>query len=275
MIALRAESDSQDSLQHAPTPTPAETQIPRVVGFAPIGDVQMYYEVQGTGDPILFIHGGGGSTHSSWPKEYASDLSRNFMVIMADSRGQGNSTDGAGPITYGRIAFDAVRLLDHLGIARAHIVGHSSGGIAGLHLLVDFPDRVKTATLLGAAYHVDNYRPEAYANMKRDLEAQLRGEARESRLASTPMSVMEKFYSAWLTGPTFTLQVLETISRPTLIVKAGRDTSVAPDIADAMHAHIRGSELISFPDAPHRVQVTSSKELIPAIRDFIARRGKE
>ena len=87
------------------------------------------------------------------------------MVTIADSRGQGNSTDGAGPITFGRVAFDAVRLLDHLGITRAHVVGHSSGAIAGLHLLVDFPDRVKTVTLLGGAYHVDNSRPEAYAGM--------------------------------------------------------------------------------------------------------------
>ena len=75
---------------------------------------------------------------------------------MADSRGQGNSTEGAGPITYGRLAFDAVRLLDHLGITRAHVVGHSSGGIAALYLLVHFPDRVKTATLMGTLYHVDN-----------------------------------------------------------------------------------------------------------------------
>ena len=42
-----------------------------------------------------------------------------------------------------------------------------------------------------------------------------------------------------------------------------------------MHAHIKGSELISFPDAAHNVQGTNSKEIIPAIRDFIARRGKE
>jgi pimeloyl-ACP methyl ester carboxylesterase len=136
----------------------------------------MYYEVQGTGDPILFIHGGGGSAQGSWPKDYANDLSRNFMVIIADSRGHGYSTDGAGPITFGRLAFDAVRLLDHLGIARAHVVGHSAGAVAGLHLLVDFPDRVKTVTLLAGLYHVDNYRREAYADLKRELETLIRGD---------------------------------------------------------------------------------------------------
>ena len=249
--------------------------MPKVAGFAPIGDVQMYYEVQGTGDPILFIHGGGGSVHASWPTEYAGDLSRNFMVIMADSRGQGSSTDGAGPITFGRIASDAIRLLDHLGVARAHVVGHSSGAIAGLHLLVDFPDRIKTATLLAGAYHVDNYRPDAYADMKRELETLIRGDKIESRLASAPLPVLKKFESAWLTGPYFTLRVLEMIRRPTLIVSAGRDTFFAPAVAADMHAHIEGSELIDFPEASHRVQVTNTREVIAAVRDFIARRGSQ
>jgi pimeloyl-ACP methyl ester carboxylesterase len=69
--------------------------------------------------------------------------------------------------------------------------------------------------------------------------------------------------------------LLETISRPALIVTAGQDHFFAPAVGEEMHAHIKGSELINFPEATHRVQVTNSKELIPAIRDFIARRGNE
>jgi pimeloyl-ACP methyl ester carboxylesterase len=272
LLVLRRVPGTELGLEDPRAATTPERPVPKVVGFAPIGDVQMYYEVQGTGDPILFIHGGGGSTDGSWPKEYAGHLSRHFMVIMADSRGHGHSTDGAGPITFGRIASDAVRLLDHLGVRRAHVVGHSAGALAGLYLLVDFPDRVRTATLLAGLYHVDNYRPEAYAGLKRELERLLRGEKFESRLASRPISVLKKLQSAWLTGPFFTLRVLETIDRPTLIVTAGQDTFFPPTVGKQMHAHIKGSELLAFPDATHRVQVTNAKELIPAIRDFIARR---
>lgn len=60
-----------------------------------------------------------------------------------------------------------------------------------------------------------------------------------------------------------------------MIVTAGQDHFFAPAVGEEMHAHIKGSELINFPEATHRVQVTNSKELIPAIRDFIARRGNE
>lgn len=264
----------ESSLQAPPVAAAPEKPRPRVVGFAPIGDVQMYYEIHGTGAPILFIHGGGGSVYSSWPKEYADDLSRHFMVILADSRGHGNSTDGAGPITFGRVAADALRLLDHLGIAQAHVVGHSAGAIAGLHLLVDHPDRVRTATLMAGPYHVDNYRPPAYADLRRELEALIRGDKIESRLASKPVAVLKKLQSAWLAGPSFTLRQLATISRPTLIVTAGQDIFFAPAVGEEMRAHIEGSELIHYPEATHRVQVTNSKELVPAIRDFIARRGR-
>ena len=244
-----------------------------VSGFAPVGDVQLYYEIQGAGEPILFIHGGGGSIAGSWPSDYVTQLSRDFRVILADSRGHGRTAEGPGPITYGRLTFDIVRLLDHLGIDRAHVVGHSMGAITGLHLLVDFPDRVRTVTLLAGAYHVDNYRPDAYVEMRRELDAVIRGEQPASRWASRPVSVLKKLRDSLLNGPTLRLQVLETIDRPTLIVAAGQDTFFAPSVAEDMHKHIPSSELIVFPDATHRVQVTNVKELVPAIRDFIKRRG--
>jgi pimeloyl-ACP methyl ester carboxylesterase len=249
-------------------------RAPAVSGFAPIGDVQAYYEVYGAGEPILFIHGGGGSVAGSWPSDYATELSRDFRVILADSRGHGRTADGIGPITYGRLTFDAVRLLDHLGIDRAHVVGHSMGAITGLHLLMDFPDRVRTVTMLAGAYHVDNYRPEAYRDMTRELDAVIRGELPNSRWAPRPVSVLTKLRNSLLNGPTFRLQALDTIDRPALIVAAGQDTFFPPSVAEAMHAHIKGSELIVYPDATHRVQATNVTQLVPAIRDFIRRRGE-
>jgi pimeloyl-ACP methyl ester carboxylesterase len=128
--------------------------------------------------------------------------------------------------------------------------------------------------MLAGAYHVDNYRPEAYAEMKRELDAVISGEMVKSRWASRPEPVLKKLRDSLLNGPTFRLEVLETIDRPTLIVAAGHDAFFAPSVAREMHGHIRGSELIVFPDATHRVQVTNAKELVPAIRDFITRRGQ-
>jgi pimeloyl-ACP methyl ester carboxylesterase len=273
LVALCADSGLTTGQDARPL-IAAETRAAAVSGFAPVGDVQLYYEVHGAGEPILFIHGGGGSVAGSWPSDYVRELSRDFRLVLADSRGHGRTADGTGPITYGRLTFDVVRLLDHLGIDRAHIVGHSMGAITGLHLLVDFPDRVRTVTLLAGAYHVDNYRPEAYLDMKRELDGVIHGEKLNSRWASRPVSVLKKLRESLLNGPTFRLQVLDSIDRPTLIVAAGQDTFFAPSVAEEIHAHIKGSELIVFPNATHRVQVTNVKQLVPAIRDFIMRRGE-
>lgn len=251
---------------------PVSAQAP-VTGYAPVGDTRLYYEVRGAGDPILLLHGGGGSSERSWPDAYDA-LARDFMLITMDSRGHGRSSDGAGPHTYGRLAADVVRLLDHLNLPRAHVVGHSMGAITALHLLVDYPDRIRTATLLAGTYHVDTYNPQAYTAMKLELERLLRGETFESRWAIMPLPVLQKLHDSLLTGPTLTLRVLQTIRRPTLIVTAGKDDFFAPPVGDQMRANIKDSEHVHYPEATHRVQVTNSAELIPTIRDFIRRRDR-
>jgi pimeloyl-ACP methyl ester carboxylesterase len=253
-------------------PVLAQARAP-VAGYASVGDTRLYYEVRGAGDPILLLHGGGGSVERSWPKEYDA-LGNDFMLIKVDSRGHGRSADGAGPLTYGRLAADVVRLLDHLNLPRAHVVGHSMGAITALHLLVDYPDRIRTATLLAGTYHVDTYNPPAYAAMKLELDRLLRGEKLESRWTATSLPVLQKLHDSLLTGPTLTLRTLQTIRQPVLIVTAGLDDFFSPAIGEQMRANLRDSELIHYPAATHRVQVTNSKELVPAIRDFIARRAR-
>jgi pimeloyl-ACP methyl ester carboxylesterase len=275
LVAPEGPSGRAASAQSPPPRPDAAGASRTTTGFAAIGDVKIYYEVHGAGEPILFMHGGGGSVRTSWPGAYVRALSRDHMVILADSRGHGASSDGPGPITFGRLAHDAVHLLDHLQLRRAHVVGHSAGAIAALHLLVDYPDRVATATLLAGAYHIDNYRPKALADLRRELDALVEGKRIESRLASMPLPVLRKLRSAWLAGPSFSARLLETIDRPTLIVSAGQDVFFAPSVGQEMHARIKGSELINYPDAGHRVQVSNSENLIPAIRDFIARRGRD
>jgi pimeloyl-ACP methyl ester carboxylesterase len=89
-----------------------------------------------------------------------------------------------------------------------------------------------------------------------------------------PLPVLQKLQDSLLTGPTLTLRVLQTIRRPVLIVMAGKDDFFAPAIGDEMRVNIKDSELIHYPAATHRVQVTNSAELVPAIRDFIARRDR-
>ena len=120
-----------------------------------VDDIRMYFERHGSGQPLVLVQPLSGE---SWDP-VRTLLAERYDVVNPDMRGQGRSSDGDGPITYGRMAADLVRFLDRLEIRAAHFVGWSDGGCDVLHLLVDFPDRVRSATLIGTPLHHDDYVP--------------------------------------------------------------------------------------------------------------------
>lgn len=116
--------------------------------------VKIHYIVQGEGEPVLLIHGFTGSIQGQWGAPGIIDrLAKSFQVIALDNRGHGKSDKPHEPEQYGQhMVEDAVRLLDHLGIEKAHVVGYSMGGFITSRLLADYPDRLLSATLGGAGW---------------------------------------------------------------------------------------------------------------------------
>jgi len=94
--------------------------------------VRLYYEVHARGEPLLLVHGNGGST-----ADFTLQIpyfSKRYCVIAMDSRDQGRSSDSAGAITYERMAADLAALLDHLKVGPVNVLGWSDGGIEALLL---------------------------------------------------------------------------------------------------------------------------------------------
>src|SRR3989442_9488295 len=91
-----------------------------------IGDADLYYEERGSGPPLLLVPGLSG-VGSFWIKQVEA-LSRDFRVITHDHRGAGQSTHSRIRYSVEQMADDVLRLMDRLGIAAAHLVGHSTGG---------------------------------------------------------------------------------------------------------------------------------------------------
>ena len=102
-----------------------------------------------SGEPVLVLHGNGG-THATYTAVIEELCERGLWVIAPDMRAQGFSTRGSLPLTYELLANDAVRVLDALGIARVHVLGHSDGGIEALLLARDHADRVASIVAGGA-----------------------------------------------------------------------------------------------------------------------------
>ena len=114
--------------------------------------VPIRYAQQGTGDIIVLLHGNGSSLDSWINSGMMANLAKDYRVVAFDARGHGKIVKPHDVNAYGReMGLDVIRLMDHLGIRRAHIVGYSMGAFTTAQLLTTHPDRFLSATLGGAA----------------------------------------------------------------------------------------------------------------------------
>jgi pimeloyl-ACP methyl ester carboxylesterase len=113
--------------------------------------VKISYTVEGKGDPVLLIHGFAANGDFNWRAPgVIKALAEKYQVITIDNRGHGKSEKPHDTAKYGEeMAEDAIRLLDHLGIKKAHVVGYSMGGMITAKILTTHPDRLLSATLGG------------------------------------------------------------------------------------------------------------------------------
>jgi pimeloyl-ACP methyl ester carboxylesterase len=116
--------------------------------FLRVGDVELYFESEGQGEPLVLIHGLGSSARD-W--EYQVPFfARDHRVVALDVRGHGQSDKPPGPYSIPLFARDVAGLLEGLDAVPAHVVGVSMGGMIGLQLAVDRPDLVRSLVVVNA-----------------------------------------------------------------------------------------------------------------------------
>jgi len=114
--------------------------------LADVNGIQLYYEIHGEGEPLLFIMGTGQS-HARWSKQLPAFRER-YQCILFDNRGTGQSTATESGHTMRQYAEDAADLLDHLGISSVHTFGWSLGSAVIQELAINHPDKVRSLGLL-------------------------------------------------------------------------------------------------------------------------------
>ncbi len=149
-----------------------EALVRAIEGFrlrsARIGRYDIRYRDEGKGFPLLLIHGLAGD-HNAWSPQVEAWRGR-FRVIAPDNRGAGASSQVDEPISTEDMARDMLALLDHLGIASAHVVGRSMGGAVAQHMALLAPQRVHSLTLCASFAKFDPYGARVLANMREVLE---------------------------------------------------------------------------------------------------------
>jgi pimeloyl-ACP methyl ester carboxylesterase len=131
----------------------ADDRAPRSGSFDSAG-VKIAYVEAGAGEPVVLVHGLYSSAMMNWvaPGTFKL-LAEHYHVIALDLRGHGNSDKPTAEDAYGQpMVDDIVRLMDHLHIAKAHVVGYSLGGIIAMKFMVDHPDRLLSGTLGGMGW---------------------------------------------------------------------------------------------------------------------------
>jgi len=126
--------------------------------YAQVNSLNMYYEIHGTGHPLVVLHGAYMTIDSMG--EVVPSLAKTRQVIAVELQGHGHTADIDRPLTYEHMADDVAALLHHLGIEEADVFGFSMGGAAALQVAIRHPEVVRKLVVASASYTSDGMHPE-------------------------------------------------------------------------------------------------------------------
>jgi pimeloyl-ACP methyl ester carboxylesterase len=272
---------------------------------ATVGDVEVYYEEHGSGDPLLLIMGLAADS-TAWMFQ-VPDFALHYRTIVFDNRGVGRTSKPPGPYTIHLMADDAAGLLDVLDVRRAHVVGVSMGGMIAQELALRHPERVRSL-VLACTY------PEPDAEIERNRRFTVErlggtvtseGQMQVDFKAINPMDFLQHLLPT-VFNPDFIarelpklIQVfsgalqygfsmeailgqvaavmghkatdrLHEIAVPTLVITGDADRLIPPANSDILAKHIPGATLMRVPGGSHGFNFETPEVFNRAVLDFLA-----
>jgi pimeloyl-ACP methyl ester carboxylesterase len=255
-------------------------------GYAPVNGLAMYYEVHGTGRPLVLLHGGFGTVDMFAP--LLPTLAETRQVIVVELQGHGHTADIDRPLSFEQMADDVAALIRHLGHDHADLLGYSLGGGVALQTVIRHPDVVRNLIVASAAYASDGWYPEVRAGMAavnadaartwvgspmHESYARVAPQPDEwPNLAAKTGNLLRQPYD-WTAG-------MATITAPVLILIGDAD-SIAPAHAVEMFGLLGGgktdgamggrptSQLAILPATTHFTILDHTDLLLPIISSFL------
>lgn len=130
-------------------------------GYVPVEGAEIYYEVHGTGTPLVLLHGGVAPAEMFGAP--LAEMAKTHEVIAVHMRGHGLSKDTEAPWSFGAAADDVAAVLDHLNIGKASVMGYSFGAAVALQVAIRYPEMVDRLVLISTAFRWDGEYPEITA----------------------------------------------------------------------------------------------------------------
>jgi 3-oxoadipate enol-lactonase len=270
----------------------AEGAGPQRSGTVDVGDVSLYYEVLGDGEPVVLLNGVMMTTQS-WVLQ-TRRLAAGYRCILHDFRGQLRSGKPAGSLSMETHVADLVALLDHLGIERAHLIGTSYGGEVGMMTAFMYPARVKSLAVVSSVSHVepllrqqvgvwaetarhaperlyDVTAPQNFSNAFLSAHPEVLQQGRE-RLKAYPADFYPAF--ARLVDAFLELDItarLGEIVAPTLVVCGEADALKPVAYSRLIASRVPEAEFLVVPDAGHAVVIERAETVNTALLGFLAK----
>jgi pimeloyl-ACP methyl ester carboxylesterase len=248
----------------------------------------LYFTERGLGPPLLLLHGLMVTGEMFEP--VIDHFAARHRVIVPDLRGHGRSRDLPLPYTNDQLASDLARLLDHLGIESASVLGYSNGGAVAQQLALDYPERCDRLMLVCTyAYNLATpiewieghllppliyaLGPARFADFGISQVKLPEGKGRTAFLAAAKLMAdqdRKKMEFAFRDAMAFDSRSrLAEIQCPTLIVAAANDQAVPMHHAKMLHDGIHGSQLVIIDDADHTLIWTHTDELLRVVDEFL------
>ncbi|RDB59265.1 alpha/beta hydrolase [Paraeggerthella hongkongensis] len=208
-------------------------------------DVKLHYREQGSGAPLILLHGNG--EDSTYFEHQIERFSRNFRVIALDTRGHGRSPRGSAPFTIRQFADDLLRFMDAHAIERAHVLGFSDGGNIALTLALAHPDRVDRLVLNGANLNA--------AGVKRSVQIPIELGYRAASLFarwSRKAHDNAEMLGLMVNDPNIDPRQLSRLDAPTLVIagtddmiEEGHTRLIAKSLPDARLTFVPGDHFVA------------------------------
>jgi pimeloyl-ACP methyl ester carboxylesterase len=225
---------------------------------------KMYCEVYGQGEPLLIIHGNGGSINNFvYQIPY---FSKKYKVIIADSRSQGKSVDKGDSLTYEMMADDYAALLDAMKIDSAYVIGWSDGGINSLLLAIRHPEKVKKLAATGANLVPDTSAvPQQIWDMVVPTLNALKAKTDKNDQEKNAL----KLYKLLAEQPHISLEQLHTIKCPSLIIGGDHDV-IKEEHTMLIYKNIPRAYLWILPASGHSTPVVYKDDFNKVVDRFFS-----
>lgn len=241
--------------------------------LAAVNGLNMYYDIEGAGPPLLLLHGGLTTIEYSFAK-LRPKLNQRWTTIAVEQQAHGRTADIDRPITYEHMADDTAALLRHLNITGADVFGWSDGGNTGIQLALRHPELVRKLAVFGSFCAIDALYPEIIEFFAKATVEDFGQDLKDAyeKVAPRPadwVRLIDKTKVMTLPAEHWGRDRLGAIATPLLFMVGDQDI-VKPEHALEMYHLLPHGQLAVLPGTNHFAPVYKPDLLLALIEPFFS-----